>query len=123
MNKLADLEKKLADITCPSCLYGDLELHMRCDLGFWDCLYQAKCRHCGFSFDVDTDTRTFLETYPEVQKRLRETGCPNCGSIKLELSMRCEMANRHCFYVATCDICHYSFRWRGMTGPLPALPE
>lgn len=123
MDRLAELQRKIADVNCPNCLHAELELQMRCDLGFKDCLYVALCRPCGYSFNVETETRWIIDTFPEMEKKLRETGCPNCGSIRLVLSMRCEMEAKRCFYVATCDICDYSFRLRGMTGPLPPTIE
>ena len=120
MDKMAELETKITSLNCPACMHAELEMQVRCDLGFQDCLYLAVCRNCHFTFDVDINTRTLLEQYPALAKHLRETGCPNCGSIKLYLSMRCETVGKQCFYVATCDLCDYSFRLKGMTGPLPA---
>lgn len=124
MDVLTDLASKLAGINCPSCLHAALEVQMRCDLGFQDCIYVATCRHCRHAFEVNPQIDVMLDQSPVLQKRLRESGCPNCGSIKLHLSMRCEVTgSKECFYVATCDLCAYSFRLRGGTGPLPPLPN
>ena len=124
MDKLAELEKIIGDINCPSCLHSELNVEMRADLGFKDCFYLAICRHCNHTFDIDTDTKPIVDQYPALQRKLRETGCPNCGGIKLDLTMRCEMTgSKECFWVATCDLCAYSFRMKGMTGPLPPALE
>lgn len=121
MDKLAELEGIISDINCPSCLHSELVVQMRADLGFKDCFYVATCRNCNYCFDISTDTKSIMTMYPALQQKVRDAGCPHCGSIKLELTMRCEMGDKQCFFVATCDLCDYSFRLKGMTGPLPEV--
>ena len=120
MDKLSYLEMKIGGVNCPNCMHAALVVQMRCDLGYQDCFYIAKCSHCGHSFDIETDPHPLADRYEALQKALREQGCANCGSIKLDLSMRCDMDGRKCYYVATCDLCDYQMRIRGVTGPLPA---
>ena len=79
MDKLTEVQLKLQRMGCPLCFNIRLELVLRCDLGQKGCIYAAKCLHCGNVFEVNTKSEPFEESEPELENKIKTSGCPKWG--------------------------------------------
>jgi DNA-directed RNA polymerase subunit RPC12/RpoP len=109
MDRVTEVQLKLQKVGCPQCFNTRLDLVLRCDLGQDGCIYTAKCLHCGSVFEVNTKSKTVGELEPELEKKMRESGCPKCGGHDLQVDFRCDLASQNCFHVLTCETCGHVF--------------
>jgi hypothetical protein len=77
MDKLTEVQLKLRKVGCPLCFNTRLELVLRCDLGQDECIYTAKCLHCGNVFEVNTKS----ETIEEFQDCFHVLTCQSCDHV------------------------------------------
>ncbi len=100
------LQKWLRDLPCPSCLAYELELVLRCDLGYEECLRVARCRRCRAThlLEKELEQRILDEVEPGSLGR-----CPFCGSESTHLGLYCPMDSRRALAVGVCEHCHREF--------------
>jgi hypothetical protein len=113
MDKLTEVQLKLRKVGCPLCFNTRLELVLRCDLGQDECIYTAKCLHCGNVFEVNTKSETIEELEPALVKKIKTSGCPKCRGHDLQMNFRCDLASQDCFHVLTCQSCDHVFVGEG----------
>jgi transcription elongation factor Elf1 len=113
MDKLTEVQLKLQKVGCPLCFNTRLELVLRCDLGQGECIYTAKCLHCGKAFEVNTKSKTIEELEPTLKDKKKKRGCPKCESHDLQVDFRCDLASHDCFHVLTCETCGHVFAGEG----------
>lgn len=109
MDTLTEVQRRLQRVGCPQCFNTRLDLVLRCDLGQGECIYTAKCLHCGNVFEVNTKSKTVEELEPELQDKMKTSGCPQCGGHELQVNFRCDLASQDCFHVLTCQTCGHVF--------------
>lgn len=102
---LTEIQHKLNKVSCPECHYATIDVTLRCDLGYGECLAVATCITCGTLYEVSTE-RCVLE---KGQKDYPTSVCPGFSRSRCELDMRCELPSRQCFYVAHCTTCDHPF--------------
>lgn len=102
---LTEIQKRLNDVACPMCNNSTLDVTLRCDLDYGECLATAKCQTCKTSYEVSTEKRV-LETG---KKDLGSFACPHCEADDVALGFRCELPSFQCFYMASCRKCSESF--------------
>ena len=54
MGTLTEIQRELNGMECPRCRKFSFDLILRCDLNDHECLPIAKCRSCGYGFNVGT---------------------------------------------------------------------
>ncbi len=102
---LTEIQEKLNKVSCPVCRHSTIDVTLRCDLGYGECLAVAGCKTCGTQYEVSTEGR-ILENGKRYTPKL---ACPGCNESEVKLEMRCELPSRQCFYVAHCEPCKHSF--------------
>ncbi len=107
---LEDIQRQLRDVACPTCGKRDFDLSLYCDFGHGECLYLAKCRTCGYTFEVSTETKRLKADHPDVDQRLAQAKCPHCGQVGADLNFRCDLTTKTCFYGVTCRACGKIFK-------------
>lgn len=50
-----------------------------------------------------------MPCFDELEKRIRESPCPQCHAKPLDFILRCDFFYQDCLYTARCDRCHYLF--------------
>ena len=85
MIDLTAIQAMLNKVSCPMCNSATLDVVLRCDLGYGECLATAKCRTCATTYKVTT------------ADQVQEEGWLNRNRTKLEF--RCDLASRECCYV------------------------
>lgn len=105
MVDLGEIQRKLNRVACPMCGASTLDVTLRCDLGYGECLATALCRTCRTSYEISTE-RKALE---QGRGALGSSQCPHCGGGDLEPEIRCDLPSRRCFYVAGCRKCREPF--------------
>ncbi|MFQ5580434.1 MAG: hypothetical protein ACE5FZ_07465 [Nitrospiria bacterium] len=105
---LTEIQKKLNEASCPVCHNETIDVALRCDLGYGECLSTGTCRTCGTVYEVSNERRALEEK----RKDLPAPVCPRCKASKdseIDLEMRCELPSRQCFYIAHCRKCNHPF--------------
>jgi hypothetical protein len=113
MDKITEVQLKLQKAGCPRCFNTRLDLVLRCDLGHDECIYSAQCLHCANVFEVNTKSESIEELEPQLEDKIKKSGCPKCGGHDLEVNFRCELASHDCFHILTCQTCGHVFRSEG----------
>ena len=98
---ITEIQTLLNKVTCPQCRNATVEVVLRCDLGYGECLAAASCRTCGTLYEVSTERRLLERGVHEVNG----ADCPHCNTEDVRPSLRCELPSRKCFYVVRCRIC------------------
>jgi uncharacterized protein YbaR (Trm112 family) len=98
---LTEIQTKLNKVACPMCHNVTLEVTLRCDLDYGECLASGKCQTCGTVYEINMENR-ILDDGKEL---LEEVTCPYCRAKAVRLDFRCELSSRQCFYVAGCYSC------------------
>ena len=83
------------------CHNATLEVSLRCDLGYGECLTSGKCQTCGTVYEINKENRLL----DDGKGLLKEVTCPFCRTKEVQLDFRCELSSRQCFYVAKCCRC------------------
>lgn len=102
---LTEIQEKLNKVSCPVCHNATIDVSLRCDLGYGECLAVAGCKTCGTQYEISTEGRVLKHG----KKYLPELACPGCKESEIKLEMRCELPSHQCFYVARCEPCNHSF--------------
>lgn len=105
MDSLTELQRELNRVACPQCHHSRFDLTLQCESGYNECLYTATCLSCGYTFTVSTESKTLHRTHQDIEKRLLQHPCPSCGESGAHLKFRCDLNDRTCLYVATCNHC------------------
>ena len=108
-DKLEELQAQVRELGCPRCYHTELDIRLRWDFESGEGLYVAQCQHCGYTFELDTRVPSLDEMDTAIQDKLRQQGCPRCGSQDLEISFLCTLLNRECVHVVTCRNCRHTF--------------
>ncbi len=102
---LTEIQKKLNKVACPLCKQSKIDVKLRCDLGYGECLAVAECGNCGTVYEVSTE-RSVLD---QGKKDCPDPICPECHGSDVDLEMRCELPSRRCFYIVHCKPCDHPF--------------
>lgn len=105
MIDLTEMQKMLNKVSCPACHASTIDVALRCDLGYGECIAVATCQTCGMLYEVSTEHHVLEEGRKEVGSPV----CPHCDTDDCELEMRCELPSRQCFYVMCCRKCSNPF--------------
>lgn len=102
---ITDIQVMFNKVTCPECRNATIDVSLRCDLGYGECLAAATCRTCNTIYEVSTERRA-LEAGKELPG---SQDCPDCDEKDVKFKFRCELPSRKCFYVAYCQPCDSPF--------------
>lgn len=50
---IRNAEKLIGTVICPLCAAKEVDLKLRCDFGYDECLATVRCRHCGHEFEAE----------------------------------------------------------------------
>jgi len=98
---ITDIQRMMNKVICPECQKATIDVSLRCDLGYGECLATATCRTCQTLYEVSTEK----EVLEAGQKGIGPQDCPDCDEKDLKVQFRCELPSRRCFYVAYCPPC------------------
>jgi transcription elongation factor Elf1 len=99
---LAEVERRIRNVSCPVCSSGKVELSGG----------RALCRLCGFTFGVETDRALLYREEPGLADRLKKAECPDCGERAGEPVCRCDLASGDSFYILGCLSCGFTYKER-----------
>ena len=109
MNKLEAVETLVSKIPCPVCLNSRFEVNLSCEMANTPCDYHATCGKCGYRMVISPETKTMDKIWTDVQRHVKEKGCPECGDKDLNLEFLCDMKSEDCFFLVSCaQNGHYS---------------
>jgi transcription elongation factor Elf1 len=109
MDRLTEIQLKLRDFVCPRCYHSEFEVTVQPGEEGEPAHHIARCRNCGYRFEVENHTPAWEHLEDKTFSRLRREGCPRCQSHRLELNFRCALENHECFHIATCQNCGAAF--------------
>jgi len=98
---ITEIQRMMNKVRCPECHKSEIEVSLRCDLGYGECLAAANCLNCRTLYEVSTERKILKSGSTALGKQ----DCPDCGTQDLKLQFRCELPSRRCFYVSYCPPC------------------
>lgn len=110
MTVFESVENELNQAGCPACQKHKLELSLRCTFGGKMCLFAAKCRDCGYLFELNETTQRLAQTQVELDRKIKQSGCPACMKKNVEITFRCDLPDQECFFLAICHSCQHIFK-------------
>lgn len=118
MDSLLDAERRLRRLACPLCgRSGSLHQTMiRCELACGEYRYTVRCQGCGIVFELRTATERPRVRQPDRHAWLFRLVCPACGGAGGEISFRCDVPSRSCFYLVQCLSCGHEYAEQGPSG-------
>src|SRR2546430_17221344 len=99
-----NIERRLADITCPVCKSSTKYMVPR-DSRVTDGEYKAFCKGCRYSFPIHMDGESFTRSQPDVAYWLKGMRCPACLKSGATLDFRVQPPARGAASSATCPPC------------------
>src|SRR5438128_10923941 len=93
-----NIERRLADITCPVCK-SSTEYMVPRDSRVTDGEYNAFCKGCRYSFPLHMDVESFTRSQPDVAYCLEGMRCPSCTKTGGTLAVRGPQSVRGAVFV------------------------
>lgn len=110
MDRLLDAERRIRDMVCPECGgAGSLQTAIRCELAYGECLYTVRCQRCEIVFELSTETQSPRLFQPDLHSWLSRHVCPACKGLGAEVTFRCDVPSRSCFYLVRCRSCGHEY--------------
>ncbi|MFQ5449819.1 MAG: hypothetical protein ACE5E9_04285 [Nitrospinaceae bacterium] len=103
MTKLETIELLVQNIPCPVCMNSRFEIKLSCDLPRSPCDFYAVCGHCTYKFVVTEDFKSKGNLLESVKRHIERSGCPKCGSKRLETEFLCDLGSEDCFFLVRCE--------------------